>query len=50
MDQIHLLPVFANKVLLEDSHNICLQIVPGCFQIARVELNRWDRDHTPCEA
>ena len=50
MGQTHLLPVFVNKVLLEDSHSICLQIVSGCFHTARVELNSWNRDRAPCEA
>ena len=43
------LPVFVNKILLEQSHILLLCIVCGCFHTTTAELTHCDRDHkTEC--
>lgn len=40
-----LLPIFANKVLLEPSYTNYLQIIENCFWTTMAELNTWDRNY-----
>lgn len=50
MGQIWLPSLFVNKVLLEHSHDIHLQIVRGCFFTMTVTLSSYNRDYMACKA
>ena len=41
--QIHLAPVFINKVLLEHRHTHSLAIAYGCFSATVTKVSSWDR-------